>query len=190
MNPYSPIYGLSLGRKILKWVDPAGLGRLPYEPSEDAPSTYSELIREYNACLSSNKRKFRVYSGGCETSIYGSPEANHAFRYMHDFLHCTLQQGFDLYGETKVARQQGRMLGCMSVEDGWTFGIDTIGQALYSFLAGGRFLEDQEAFVHWCYEHVRANVKLQEQDRTSVYAIENDMQLLQLAVHAYHKEHS
>ena len=178
MKPYSAEYGLSLGRKFLQFGE---LGK-DYIPSPNAPNTYKELIQEWQRVCSrvpgEARVPLRVYDGGSDTSIYGSPEANYAFRYFHDLVHCQLQTEFDIAGEIHTARVQEAMLGSLSVEEAWVFRIDTIGQSLYHTMTGN-FVEDQADFVHCVYEHVRIIRECCPRDD------ENELQVLTRAVRCY-----
>lgn len=175
MQPYSTQYGLALGRKFLQFGE---LGK-DYIPSPDAPNTYKELIQEWQRVCSrvpgEARVPLRVYDGGSGTSIYGSPEANYAFRYFHDLVHCQLQTEFDIAGEIHTARVQEAMLGSLSVEEAWVFRIDTIGQSLYHTIAGD-FVEDQAEFVQSVYEDVRMIQECYPHDD------ENELQVLTRAV--------
>ena len=184
MNPYHREYGLSLGRKMMAWC--AKYSIVP-APSDSAPSTYEALLAWYTRPGGIWQRgaifsiPFPVFSGGCETSIYGSPEANHAFRAMHDYMHITGRCGFDLYGEIRTAQAQERALGCLSAEEQLTFRIDSIGQSLLHFLAGGKHLHDQEAFVTWVYREFNLIA-----NNIDPKLGENYMQTLQRAVYSYY----
>lgn len=177
MKPYSPEYGLVLGRKIQGCTR----GRRDYIPSWDAPSTLTGLKAAFRIHLESGA-PLPVFKGGCETSIYGSPEANYACRYLHDRIHAICELGFDLAAECVGANLQEIGLGHLSPEESLTFRIDTIGQALYSFLSGGAFLPDQARFVAWVYEEVRRC-----SDNTPPELDRNLMQHLQQAVLNYYQ---
>ena len=178
VNPYRREYGLNLGRKMIEACDIRGLSPIP---TNGAPSTYAELEKLRPAVESAGAVEFPVFSGACETSIYGSPAATHAFRALHDYFHIYGRWGFDLYGEINTAQEQEDVLGCLSAEEQLTFRIDSIGQPLLHFLTGGKFPEDQEAFVTWVYREFNLiarniNPKLGE----------NYMQTLQRAVYSYY----
>jgi hypothetical protein len=180
MQPYSTQYGLVLGRKFLQLGE---LGK-DYIPSPNAPSTFKELMQEWHTCctaglLSGTRVPLRVYDGGSDTSIYGSPEANYAFRYFHDLVHCQLQTEFDIAGEIHTARVQEAMLGSLSAEEAWVFRIDTTGQALYHTMTG-EFVEDQADFVQSVYEDVRMIRECYPHDD------ENELQVLTRAVRLQH----
>lgn len=54
--------------------------------------------------------RIRVWSGGSEETIFGSPETNHAFRAWHDFCHLLLGAPFTPDGEARVATLQQQMV--------------------------------------------------------------------------------
>ena len=179
LNHYSPEFGISLGKKILAWCEHSSI--VP-DPVEDAPSTYQELRQWW--CTSAGASRFRVFSGNSDTSIYGSPEANYAFRAMHDYLHLVYRYEFDLLGELKTALKQEARLGCLSAEEQLVFRVDTIGQSLYHFLSGGGYVEDQRGFCAWVYREVQ----FLKANRDPALG-ENDMQHLQNAVFSYYRAH-
>lgn len=180
MQPYSPKYGISLGKKIMEWCEHSSI--VP-DPAEDAPNTYPALRKWW---LNTNSRlsRFPVLSGNSDTSVYGSPEANYACRALHDFMHLSYRYEFDLLGEMKTALKQEARLGCLSAEEQLVFRIDTIGQSLYHFLSGGEYGEDQRGFCEWVYREVI----LLKRYRDPALG-ENDMQHLQNAVFSYYRAH-
>lgn len=54
---------------------------ITFESSQDAPSTYDEMVAYYN-----KNGKFLVYNGG-DTANYLGHEYNLKFRALHDFMH-------------------------------------------------------------------------------------------------------
>jgi hypothetical protein len=177
MHPYSPQYGLSLGRIFQQF----GIMGEDYIPHPDAPSTFPDLLRVYRECAST-RTPFPVYDGGCENTIYGTPEANYAFRYLHDTVHALTGLEFDVASEIATAKAQLRMLGPLAKEEIRTFLIDTAGQALWVAMTG-EFLVDQSMFVEWVY------TEMCRQD--GLYANTpqgNEIELLTLAVRNYYRE--
>jgi len=77
--------------------------------THNAPSTYAALEQAWAKAQRTNS-PFPVYSGGCESTIYGAPEDNYAFRAWHDSIHIALKAGFDVIGESAVANEQLRQL--------------------------------------------------------------------------------
>ena len=149
MKPYSPAYGLTLGHLFQQF----GVLNEDYAPTQDAPNTFPALMQAYRySCVSGDP--LPVFNGECEDTIYGSPEANYAFRYMHDVVHVQLGLEFDVADEIAAAKAQRRMLGHLTPEEERVFFIDTIGQSLWHTITGD-FLENQEVFVHWVYEDMR-----------------------------------
>lgn len=145
--------GRVLGSFLIKHAHHIGrtLG-FSYEPSEHAPNTLEEVKAEYSECLR-RRRAFRVWSGGSDCTVYGSPEANYAFRFWHDVLHAQHGTAFDLEGEWRTAdihlETLRRRFGADSLEV-LVFTADTRAQSYYAHLTNGGFVVDQRGFV----EHV------------------------------------
>lgn len=173
MKPYSPQYGLSLGRIFQQF----GVLGKDYIPHPDAPNTFPDLMRAHRECCLSGA-PLPVFNGGCEDTIYGTPEANYAFRYMHDTVHVLMGLEFDVADETAAARAQLRMLGPLTKEEIRTFLIDSAGQALYHVMTG-EFVEDQATFVQSVYEDMRMIQECYPHDQ------ENELQILTRAVRLY-----
>jgi hypothetical protein len=113
---------------------------------EDAPSTYDGLVRVWHGKLAG--APLPVYSGGCEATIYGAPEVNHAFRAWHDAVHVRLGAAFTVEGEVRTALAQlwqARYLGASKL-DLARLRADTIGQVAY-FVRTGGFVKDQARYV-------------------------------------------
>lgn len=126
-----------------------GLG---WQPSHLAPSTPGELLKEYDRCAGSEgRRQFRVWSGGSDATIYGSPEANYASRFWHDITHVRARLGFTFTDELATAELQIIELteAGLSAEAIDLFRIDTQGQSHYADLTGGAFPADQLAFAEF-----------------------------------------
>lgn len=173
MKPYSPSYGLSLGQKFLQ----RGTLGVDYVPSADAPNTYHDLMEEYFSAAG-ERRPMRVYSGGCDNTVFGSPEANYAFRYMHDVIHAVNRLEFDICGEIQATMLQLECLGRIPPEESRVFLIDVAGQALYHTMVG-EFVEDQAGFCRQVYEDMFMIEECYPHDK------ENEIQLLTRAVRLY-----
>jgi hypothetical protein len=121
---------------------------LNYEESEEAPSTYEEVIAEFQAAKTLNK-PVRVYRGASENTIYTTPAANWAFRFWHDYVH--FYWGLDFTKEAEIA--VGR-IQCAAVAAEFGLGSlewrmmeqDTLGQVLY-FAETGSFVDNQLEFI-------------------------------------------
>lgn len=174
MNPYSPAYGLSLGQKFMR----LGTIGVHYVPVPDAPNTYGALMEEYFSAAG-EMRPMRVYSGGADSSVYGSPEANYAQRYVHDIIHAVNRWGFDVGGEVQTATRQRMVLGTLTDEESRVLLIDVAGQVLYHVMTG-KFVEDQAAFCQRVYEDM---LTIEECDPGSIN--ENDIQIMTRAVRLY-----
>lgn len=117
----------------------AQVSKLKYEVSDQAPSTYEELLKQSIASIV-------VWSGASDLTVFGDPSVNHAFRAWHDSLHIHMQAPFNLQGETLVAKEQARILSTYGDTYGDIIMIEVVGQAQYLQETGG-FPVDQEAFT-------------------------------------------
>lgn len=119
-----------------------------YEESLEAPSTFEELCDEYRECLNT-RRPFRVWEGASDGTVYGSREANWAFRFLHDLIHVEHGLGFDYKSELQVAEIGGRAVaerfGLGSLEFA-VYLVDTAGQVEYQHQTG-QFVKDQVGFA-------------------------------------------
>lgn len=140
--------GSTLVRKASRIAREVGFS---YEPVAEAPSTYEELRAAFQESIRT-RRPLPVWSGACKTSIYGSVEANWAFRFLHDLSHCILDEPFTVAGELQVHSFLARSLGiaqfaqATSCED-HVYWADSYGQSLYSDMTRGKFPEDQTEFA-------------------------------------------
>lgn len=114
---------------------------------EYAPSTFAAVVHEARYARATFQ-PFRVYGGGSERTIYGSPAVNHAFRFWHDAVHFELGADFSPAGEARVAYAQLREARALGAgrEALRMLRADTLGQVWY-FAHHGRFVEDQREFV-------------------------------------------
>lgn len=118
-----------------------------FDIAENAPDTYEAIV----ALFESGKR-YVVYAGGSENTIYGDPEVNYHFRAWHDWCHWTGRFDFSLEGELGAYRMQCGHLVSVYGEDEtvrhWQHILfaDIIGQKLYH-REHGTFPDDQLAFV-------------------------------------------
>ena len=100
-----------------------------------------------------------VSSEYSDSSIYGSPENNHAFRAWHDRTHLRLDRGFDDEGEYYVGNAQVNAVHrarhddtSLRNEDAMAIYYDTIGQIEYRNTHYGAFPTNQRAFVQSCFD--------------------------------------
>lgn len=148
--------GLTLGRHFIhrahRLARDIGFG---YWPCADAPDACGEgglalLQAEFSECLR-KRRAFRVWSGASDGTIYGSAEANYAFRFLHDVGHCVYKLGTTFDDEVQLARKQGREIeaafGVRSPE-ALVYLADTEGQSTLHNMRG-YFPEDQADFVQY-----------------------------------------
>ena len=130
----------NLGNLALAMAE--GLGS--YEASPDAPSTYDQLVEEWD-----KGGTFRVFDGGCADTIYFEEAMNHAFRFWHDHTHLELEAQFTTKGEWYVAclqREEVERVFGVDSDEARIIWLDTFGQVEY-FDQTGLFLTDQRAFV-------------------------------------------
>lgn len=119
-----------------------------YSVSPDAPDTLEKL----SALLDAGNRMV-VFDGGCERTIYSSPEVNHAFRAWHDWHHWRHHLAFDAAGEARACMYQQQDLrdvyGDNHMTRQWCAILDAEinGQLAYAEKHGGNFPVDQLAFV-------------------------------------------
>lgn len=108
-----------------------------FQASDIAPSTFESLKEQASGSLV-------VWAGASDSTIYGDPKVNHAFRAWHDSIHLKLNSPFTLQGERIVALEQARLIGSETM--GHLIVAEVIGQAEYN-LETGLFPIDQKAFV-------------------------------------------
>lgn len=105
---------------------------------DDAPDTLEKLTRQ-------NASSLVVWAGASDSTIYGDPAVNWAFRAWHDYLHIKLNAEFNEHGETIVAIEQARQLR----NDGYgkLVTIEVIEQLNY-FKKFGKFPDNQLKFFN------------------------------------------
>ena len=120
-----------------------------WHPANVAPSTMEELRVEYERLRWGLGKSFRVWSGGSDATIYGSPEGNYAFRFWHDITHVEAGLGLTFTEELATAQLQINELAESGVPQRALdlFQIDTQGQTHYADITGGKFPEDQLGFA-------------------------------------------
>lgn len=119
-----------------------------FEESNNAPNTFKQLKEHYKNIKNSGGT-FKVYSGGCDTTIYTSLHANYAFRFWHDITHLTYDLGFSTNDEIETAKKQMEVLKKYIPADSLEFKLfyaDTIGQTEY-YADHKDFVKDQMAYV-------------------------------------------
>lgn len=129
-------------------------------PVADAPSSLEELLAatqdesdgpwQPGWSFENGRQVARipVWEGGSDRTIWSSPSVNHAFRALHDYEHILQCAGFDVQGESYVARAQAAKL-CTSKAERVILLAETMGQ-IYYHERWGRFPTDQRAFVVRC----------------------------------------
>jgi hypothetical protein len=123
-----------------------------WKPVDEPPDGFPAVLDAYQHCRESGER-FPVLRSSGESTIYAGPEANHAFRYLHDMTHVRLELGFDPDAELYVAVEHLQMLRRSGFSVGsleWhLLHADTVGQ-LVAHCVLGRFVTDQKQFVYDC----------------------------------------
>ncbi len=118
-----------------------------YDISEQAPSTYEDLVAHLNS-----GNRMVVFSGGCEKTIYADREVNYAFRAWHDWCHWRGQHNFSLEGEVAVWEMQCRHIvtryGISNTQMRWIFILhaEVVGQRIY-YEKHRAYIDNQYAFV-------------------------------------------
>lgn len=92
--------------------------------------------------------RLKIWTGASENTIFGSPEINHKFRFIHDFYHCQNKLGFTHGDELLVNYIQQREFrkDGPSGFDRQLLNIETAGQILY-YIQNGDFPTDQRKFT-------------------------------------------
>lgn len=123
-----------------------------HKPSPVAPSSLEDMNLEWWDCRHYG-REFRVWDGASDHTIYGSAEANYAFRFVHDLMHVRNQAPLHYHGEVVVHNALARTLFICPFTDqermtllDRLYWADTLGQTVYEQLNEGRFPADQAAF--------------------------------------------
>lgn len=119
-----------------------------YDVSETAPNSYAALVQHYH-----DTGRMEVWSGGSDKTVFGSPEANYAFRAWHDGCHLRGMHAFTPAGEQGAFEE---MVSDVRSEYGHTPEADhmvnllheeIIGQLTYTQFHGGLFPVNQRAFA-------------------------------------------
>jgi hypothetical protein len=108
-----------------------------FSASDFAPDTFEKL-------RSNSVSGLVVWAGASDSTIYGDPSVNHAFRAWHDSLHLKLNAPFTLEGERLVAIEQARLVGSDTM--GNILIGEIVGQAEY-FAKHGEFPANQVEFM-------------------------------------------
>ena len=130
----------------------------PHHPTPDVPDHPAEAWVFLQEWMSEDTgymvRSLPVWDGGCDLTIYSTPEGNHAFRAWHDSLHIAMGMNLSRAGERAVALAHvrlARMHGCSELACAALW-ADTWGQFLYGEAHKGAFVEDQRVFVIACLQ--------------------------------------
>jgi hypothetical protein len=126
-----------------------------WRAQDDAPATFADAVESYRAT-----GEIIVYSGASDSTIYSTPQANHAARAWHDFHHVTGGHDFTMEGERAAMHAQLSDIFAMA-RRGWLnaaeytgamrlLWLEIIGQAEH-FAEFGEFPADQ---VRWTRENL------------------------------------
>lgn len=115
--------------------------RLVYHVSAVTPDTFEALQRSSTSPLT-------VSTLYCDYTIFGDPLTNIKQRLWHDLTHIRLEAGFDLAGESRVARAQAYDVACLTgdILADWVF-ADIYAQA-WHMAHYGSFPTPQATFTH------------------------------------------
>lgn len=144
-----------------------------YEPCPWASAPRDLMGMKVAVNLSQSIRcPYPVWDGASQDTVYGSPEANYAFRFLHDMTHVALGADTDMRGEMRVHLRLAGHLGIPQPEvsstlDRRIYWVDTAGQSIYHQLTG-RFPEDQVHFACVVLQELDVMGSLAEAVRTVV----------------------
>lgn len=91
-----------LERFLLNWKEQMVARGYSIVPTNAAPSTYNQ-VREM---LSGEGKTIYVYDGGCENTVFSSPQYNHIFRAYHDMGHYVHEKDFQFKNEITLGHLQ------------------------------------------------------------------------------------
>jgi|SRR6516164_5453411 hypothetical protein len=125
-----------------------------YKAVDNAPNDYDSLLEAWHHAKHQKEQGkdafLPIWNGASDTTIYTSQEANYAFRFWHDVLHCISGLKFNTLDEIDLGLMQTenvkKRFGNDSLEAKLML-ADTVGQSTYAALNNGEFPEDQMAFV-------------------------------------------
>jgi len=127
-----------------------------FDVSEEAPSTYRQLVNRLDAGY-----RMVVYKGGSEHTIYGDDEVNWSFRAWHDWCHWRGGHDFSVQGEKAVWQMMcehiTKLYGTSPSTDRWKriLYAEVVGQRLY-YVNHHTYAEDQVAFTQAYLTHQHA----------------------------------
>lgn len=119
-----------------------------YDVADDAPNTFEDLVDRVG-----KTGKMVVWSGASDKTIFGSPEANYAFRAWHDICHLRGMHRFTPEGELATLKEQiadvRRFIGAGPKADriATLLHEEIAGQLGYAKNHGGNFPVNQRAFA-------------------------------------------
>jgi hypothetical protein len=119
-----------------------------YGADAEAPNSYDELrMWKGSPCLP-------VFTGGCDKTIFDTPETNYMMRGIHDLTHLKYGLSFKPEDEVECARhhvQQFKKVGAPDLFQRMIY-EDTHAQVRY-YAETGKFVDNQRAFVNAVLNH-------------------------------------
>ncbi|WP_434615629.1 hypothetical protein [Arthrobacter sp. A5] len=132
-------------------------GRLYFgwEPANDAPEKYKDLCEAF-AASQKNGRPLPVSNENSSSVVFGSPEVNMAYRYVHDVAHVEQGLSFSSPNEFELARWLMRRFeraGFSRNDLEWhLFEGDAVGQVMF-YAVTKQYVGDQLQFALDCVRH-------------------------------------
>ena len=123
-------------------------GRLHPQGFDVIPNDDLDTLAKLKAHVDKTKR-FAVWAGASDTTIFGDPEVNYAFRAWHDWCHYLINAEFDHAGESavcKLMQEQCRAIFGTNTEFDALIEAEVMGQLNYKRVYG-EFPRDQAAFT-------------------------------------------
>ncbi|WP_051389206.1 hypothetical protein [Arthrobacter sp. 35W] len=126
-----------------------------WEPAADAPDKYTDLCAAFTDSQEDG-RPLPVSNENSGSVVFGSPEVNMAYRYVHDVAHVEQGLTFSSPDEFELARWQMHRFertGFSHNDLEWhLFQADAVGQVLY-YAVTKQFVSDQLQFALDCVRH-------------------------------------
>jgi hypothetical protein len=126
-----------------------------WEPAGDAPEKYKDLCEAF-AVSHKNGRPLPVSNENSSSVVFGSPEVNMAYRYVHDVAHVEQGLSFSSPDEFELARWLMRRFeraGFSRSDLEWhLFEADAVGQVMF-YAVTKQYVGDQLQFALDCVRH-------------------------------------
>lgn len=114
----------------------------PYFVTDDLDLNAQKMFEDFT------QNRLKIWTGASENTIFGLPEINHKFRFIHDYYHCQNRLGFSAGDELLVnyIQQQVFRKDGLNQFDCDLLNIETAGQILY-YTLNQDFPVDQRSFT-------------------------------------------